>query len=167
MLQAGKYRAIPVEAALGMTKTGKEQIAILFETLDPPGEKITWYGFFTDETYKRTIESLRACGWTGTNLDDFWGMRLPAEVCKEVQIVVEEDEMPYNDGRPRMKVRWVNSGGGLAMKDKLDEGHAKTFAAQMRGKIVALGLPQPSQMNKPAAVAASPAAEVADDEIPF
>jgi len=38
----GTYRGWPVRAALGLAGTGTEQIAVQFEFVDPPGERLTW-----------------------------------------------------------------------------------------------------------------------------
>ncbi len=79
MLNPGKYRARPIAAALGLTSKGTDQIAVTFELLDPAGERITWYGFFTEKTTDRTLESLRHCGWKGNDLSIFVeGEPLPA-----------------------------------------------------------------------------------------
>lgn len=135
MLAAGTYRARPVRAALGVTGTGKEQIGVLFDLVDPPGERITWYGYFTEGTFDRTIESLRAIGWSGTDLAEFQGDIVPQGFDREVELVVKQEE--YN-GKVSAKVAFINSGGGLAMKDVLAPDAARVFAAQMKGRIAAL-----------------------------
>ena len=71
MLAAGNYRGRPVRAALGTSSKGTEQIAVEFELIEPAGERMTWYGFFTEATTDRTIESLRHCGWQGNDLSVF------------------------------------------------------------------------------------------------
>jgi hypothetical protein len=135
MLAEGTYRGRPIRAALGVTGTGKEQIGVQFELQDPPGQRMTWYGFFTDGTFDRTIEALRACGWTGSDLSEFGGETLPAGFDQEVELVVKHEE--YN-GKISARIAFVNSGGGLAMKEALDPTQAKSFAARMKGRILAL-----------------------------
>lgn len=133
MIPIGKYKARGVEAALGMTKSGNEQIAVLVEIThgDYAGDQLTWYGHFTDKTTERTFESLRALGWEGDDLMDLRGIG-----SNEVTIVIEHEE--GNDGRVRARVKWINSGGGgLAMKERLDEGSARAFAARMKGAAIA------------------------------
>lgn len=169
MIAEGKYQAVPTEACLAITGTGSEQIAVRFDIIDMPGTSVTWYGFFTDATFDRTIESLRACGWTGSDLDDFaFGSPLPAEFCNQVQVVIEHEE--GNDGITRAKVRWVNSAGGLSVKNPIDAVQAKTFAARMRGRIIALdsskGITPKKAQPKPA-VKAAPAQDFDDSNIPF
>lgn len=134
MFPTGTHRARPIDAALGLTGTGKEQIGIMFEHAET-GERITWYGYFTDGTFERTIESLRYIGWQGTDLTDF-ALGLPEGVANEVDIVVEDEE-DQRDGTIRRKVRWVNSGGGVAVKDRLSEDQARSFAARMKQRIAA------------------------------
>ena len=168
----GTHRAHAIDSVLGMTGTGKEQIAVMFE-IEETSERITWYGYFTDGTFERTIESLRYLGWTGSDLAVF-GKGLPDECGKIVEIVVEEEE--GQDGKFRQKVRWINGGGGIAVKEKLDEAHARSFAARMKGKIAALAAAKgtPVESSKPKPAAKPKAAPVnaggqalAQDDIPF
>lgn len=136
MLTPGKYRAVPVAAALGYTLKGNEQIAVMFETLDPAGERITWYGFFTDKTTDRTLQSLRYCGWAGADLSDFCEEQLPAGFDKEVELDVQNNEW---EGKIRLQVAWVNApGGGAVVKSALTKEQAKAFGARMKATIVAL-----------------------------
>lgn len=132
MLDAGTYRARAIEAALGETDTGKEQIAVRFSLLDLEGQEITWYGYFTDKTLETTFKALRTAGWKGQDLSDL------ADLCNpetpEVTLVVEQEEY---EGKVRARVRWVNGAGGLALKKALDPNKAKAFAARMKGQIVA------------------------------
>lgn len=136
MIAPGKYLGTPVSAALGFTSSGKEQIAVQFEFLEPAGEKLTWYGFFTDATFDRTIESLRACGWTGSSLDEFSAEALPAGVNRQVELVVTHEE--YN-GKTSARIAFVNNvGGGMALKSAMSSDQARAFAAKMKGRIAAL-----------------------------
>lgn len=126
-------RAKAIEWALGHTSQNKEQIAVCFQLLDATEgpDRITWYGYFTEKTWERTIESLRHCGWEGDDLSDLSGLDT-----NEVDLVIEPEE---NDrGEWYDKVRWVNSRGGLALKDRMDEGEVKAFAQRMRGNILAM-----------------------------
>lgn len=138
MLNPGKYRGRPVSAALGLTSTNKEQIAVTFELVDPPGERITWYGFFTEKTTDRTLQSLRHCGWHGTDLAVFCEEQLPAGFDQEVELDVQHEEYPANSGKFQARVAWVNGGGGLAVKNAMTRDQAKSFADRMQRTIVAL-----------------------------
>lgn len=135
MLAPGKYRGRPVAASLGMTSTGKEQIGVTFELVEPAGERIGWYGFFTEKALDRTLQSLRYCGWTGNDLTDFSGEALPAGFDQEVELDIQHEE--YKD-KIQVRVAWVNSGGGMAMKAALDKTAAQSFAEKMKATINAL-----------------------------
>lgn len=143
MIEQGKYRGRAREWALGIAGTGTKQIGVVFDILDMPGEKISWYGYFTDGAFDRTIESMRHCGWEGVDLTDLSGMdRNEVILVVEHEPVTDASGTPLNDesGHPRMraKVRWVNSQGGLAMANALEGNDLAAFAAQMRGRIAAL-----------------------------
>lgn len=134
MLDAGTYRAHAIEAALGETDTGKEQVAVRFSLLDHENTEITWYGYFTEKTAPVTLKALRTAGWRGTDLMDLSDLCNP-DSTPEVFLVVEHEEY---EGKTSAKVRWVNGAGGLALKKALDPNKAKVFAARMRGQIAAL-----------------------------
>jgi hypothetical protein len=100
MLSPGYYRARAVEYALGKTQNGTRQVAVRFEVLDeqgaPGGERVTWYGYFTEKTAERTLESLQYCGWEGDDVTDLTGIER-----NEVQIVVEHEEYEGENQRAR------------------------------------------------------------------
>lgn len=125
----GVYAARAITGALGTSGTGKEQIGVEFEIQDEQGGHITWYGFFTDKTMDRTIETLRLCGWKGSDLNSLDGLG-----DNEVSIVLETEEY---EGKSRQRVQWVNRAGGLAMANPLSADQAKAFAAKMKGAVVA------------------------------
>lgn len=173
MLEPGKYYGHAVEAVLGTTSTGKEQIAVVFELDEPAGQRITWYGYFTEATEERTIESLRYMGWKGLDFSVFaYGRLMPTEMMETVELVVEHEH--GNDGIPRAKVRWVNRSAGPAVKDPMDEQRAAAFATRMRGRLAAFDA---KSGKKPAAAAPrqaappsrshAPSQPVSDDDIPF
>jgi hypothetical protein len=147
-----RYAARAKTWGLGETSKGTEQIAVEFEILTEEAEfnHITWFGYFSDKTFERTIESLRHCGWTGHDLTDLTGLD-----ANEVELVIEDED--DEDGNPRARVRWVNRKGGLALKAPLTGDKAKTFAASMRDKIKALDASagRPTQA-KPVATAKRP-----------
>jgi hypothetical protein len=132
MIQRQTAKARAVEWALGTTGTGKEQIAIRFQILEGEdmGQYITYYGYFTEATLERTLESLDHCGWEGDNLTDLTGLDK-----NDVHIVIDHE--PDEEGKLRARVRWINSAGGIALKDRMDPGQAAAFAARMRGEVIA------------------------------
>jgi len=127
-MENGKYRGRAREWDLGMTGTGKVQLAIAFDFLDHPGESMTAYLYFTDDTFDRTLKTLREMGWTGDDFENITGIDQ-----KEVQLVVEAEADQNSEMRPRIK--WINGGGGLALKQALEPNERKAFAAKMRDRI--------------------------------
>jgi len=176
MFPLGTQRVRPIDCALGMTSTNKEQIGVMFELLEDSSQRITWYGYFTDATFERTIESLRHLGWQGTEIADFH-RGLPAGADREVDIVVEDE--PDNQGEVRRKVRWINSiGGGVAVKTVLDDQQVRAFSARMKARVAGLqakaGAAPAPRTPAPAAVGAAARGpertidpSVDDDDIPF
>jgi hypothetical protein len=166
----GTYRARAVSGGLGYASNGTEQLGVDFMITEGPneGQHVTWWGYFTEKTADRTIESLRIMGWQGDDLCDLTGIDQ-----NPVDLVIEAEE--YEDKRTGEirsvgKVRWVNRAGGLTIKDAMSPAQAREFAARMRGKVVALGGPRkpvaapPPVRRPPAAPAAQP---MVDDDIPF
>lgn len=151
-LPNGTYRARATQGVLGESKSGKEQVVVQFELLEPDyaNQTISWYGFFTDATCERTFESLRIMGWQGTNLDDLTGVD-----ANEVSLVIENEEW---EGKTRAKVRWVNAVGGMGLLAPLAPDKAKAFAARMRGRVLAFDQSQAMGGKKAAPAQARPAA---------
>lgn len=184
MIPEGTYKSRGTEGALGYASTETEQIAVDLVFLEGgpevEGQHLTWYGFFTEKTTERTLESLRLLGWVGDDLSDLTGID-QNEVY--VKVTHEEDQ----NGNLRARAAWINASGGLAMKERMDEGAAKAFAQRMRGHVLAQkqrtkGVPETKpaansgvgQGKRPAAAPppkrqqrAAPAEEVNDDDIPF
>lgn len=139
MIAAGKYLARPLQAQLGYTGTGKEQVAVLFQVRDGQphaGEKITWYGYFTEATTDRTLESLEYCGWDGEGLTDE-SLNSIGNVDTDVELVIDDE--PDLEGKMRARVRWVNKPGGrgIAVKQALSTAEAQAFDQRMKGAILA------------------------------
>ena len=152
MIQDGRHKARAIEWKLGVTSKGSEQIGVLFQLDD--GQTITWYGYFSDKTVERTLESLEHMGWDGIDI------AAPVGLDKnEVSIVVEAEQ--GDDGNFYPRVRWVNKlGGGLAMKEEL-AGHAlNNFRNRMKGAVLA------RKQNKPTGSGGSSRSRDGDD-IPF
>jgi hypothetical protein len=156
-----KKRARAISAAIGAAGTGTRQIGIEFEYLDEAGG-ITYYGPLTDAAFPYTMKAIRAAGFQGDDLSDL--SSLTNETTPEVVLVIEPEEYPKGSGKFTRKVKFINSAGGLAMKDALQGDDLKTFARQMKGKIVAFdrsaGAPKAAPRR-----AAPPADEVPLEEI--
>lgn len=147
MISQGRHKARGVMGALGTTGTGKEQIAVLLEVTEgeEQGTQITWYGYFTEKTVDRTFESLRLLGWSGDDLTDLSGLD-----ANEVSIVIEHEH--DQSGELRARVKWINGGGGLGLKEPMNAVAAKAFAERMKGAALA------SRKKAPAGNGAKPAA---------
>ncbi len=142
MLPAGTYAATvaPVE-----TDTGSKSIqwgpgtpkspftaAVCFEVLNGPqaGQKITAFLYFGENSVERTLESLRACGFTGDDIDKF----VDQSPDIECQIVVEHETY---EGKTRAKVRWINKAGGGAFtfEKPLDAPSLRKYSAQLKSRL--------------------------------
>lgn len=136
LIPEGRYMAVPVPvptdaggvyAQFGVTDSGKEQVVIQFEIAEGPeaGRRIAWFGYFTTEKgTRRTLESLRYCGWRGTDLAAIGKLELP------VSITIEHDE--YN-GRVSAKVAWINSpnGGFVRVQNPMKPNDLKRFSSAL------------------------------------
>lgn len=124
-----RYTARARAWGLGETN-GKETIAVQFEILTPDAEAnhMTWYGFFTEKAWERTIDALRYCGWEGNDLADLAGLDK-----NEVELVVDDEDY---QGNMVAKIKWINR-LGVALKAPLTGDNLKGFAARMRDQIKA------------------------------
>lgn len=133
----GIYKAVASNgtAQFGMTSKGTEQVLVNAEIIDGEcaGRTVPWFGFFSEKTIDRTIESLRYFGWKGNDLANI------GVLDQVVEIVVENET--NNEGKVYPRVRWVNrpGGGGLTLQTQLEGGQLAAFAARMKAK--AAGIP--------------------------
>lgn len=127
MIPAGTYLAVAQSTQWGKAKSGTKQVAVEFQIIDGSyaGHSITWFGYFTEKTWKRTCEALRYCGWKGDDLTNLGSLN------QEVNIVIEHEEY---DGKLRAKVAWVNrpGAGQVKLSDPMSDAELRQFAAQMR-----------------------------------
>lgn len=146
----GTYRAKALEGDMGRASTGTEQVAVLIEL--ETGDRLTWYGYFSDAAAERTIESLLAMGVT--DLETLAGLG-----SQHFEVVVDDEEY---QGKTRTKVKFINRlGGGVAMKSRMNEAERKSFAHRYRGKFLSM---QRAAGTTPADAPSPPAG---DDDIPF
>lgn len=164
MITPGRYLATATGSAIGRAKSGTEQIAVGFdvhvedpETKQQSAMHMTWFGFFTDATLETTDKALAALGFDATVRDI---SELNPEVPEDSPIVGAEVEVVLQhkedlDGNQRLEIRWVNrKGGGVAMKDRMEATEAKSFAANLRKRLLAARGPG---AGKPAGAPARPA----------
>jgi hypothetical protein len=124
----GRYLARAVDGAWGRTGTGIEQVAVLFKL--ETDRQLTWYGYLTDKTSERTMNSLITCGVT--DLETLAGLDT-----NEVELVIEHDT--YN-GKTTAKVLWVNAlgSGGVHLKDKIEGSEKAGMLAKHKGNFLKL-----------------------------
>lgn len=174
-ITAGKYVAKAVQAELGHAKTGSEMIAVLFEITEGEytGQRITWWGYFTEKTAKRTVESLKYTGWRG-DWESWDGLGT-----KRVELDVQEEA--DGQGGVRMRVQWVNPVSIIKKENAMSAPQRVAFASKMRGLVTqvltgAEGAPPPAAPQRPSQpqqprprVQQQPPAQVwgAEDEVPF
>ncbi len=160
----GYYKARAVSSQLGTTSKGTAQIAVEFELIDEAwnGQRITWFGFFSEKTKERTLESLRHCGWTD---DDLAVDPLPGFGSVEVSLSIADEE--YN-GEVNSRVKWVNKagGGGVELKSPMNDAQKKAFAASMKGSAIASRQATPAAKPAPAPKKSREPGED-DDELGF
>ena len=170
ILDAGTYRAKALEAKLGLSANGNEQVGVRFGLLDREGESITWYGTFTEAAFEIAMRGLRAAGWTGDDLSDL--SSLSGET-PQVNLVIDHETYK---GKTAAKVKFINS-AGIAMRQALDVNQARAFAERMKGKVVLFnqqaGTPRAKQPVRAATDNGPPPPEDTDappeqgEEIPF
>lgn len=121
-IQAGTYRARAIAGSeqYGTTSNGNDQIVVLLDLPDI-GEQVSTFLVFSEKAAPYSIERLRALGWGGADLSDLAGLG-EAEV--EVSVAYETYQ-----GEEKMKVQ-VLTGGGVTLKNKLDDRGKRAFAAK-------------------------------------
>lgn len=163
MIPEGKYRAKARSAEIGEAKTGTVQVQVDFEFTGGAlaGQHINWFGFFTEKTLERTLESMRHAGWQGEDPDNLSSLAR-ADV-PEVELVIEhEDGLPdeqTGEVKQRARVKWVNP-ARVAMK-ALDPAKKAAFGQSLRASLAAVD----QRLGRPAA--APPAAPKPAGDIPF
>lgn len=135
-----KARALEGTETFGFASTGTRQVGFRVEGLSGgegfTGEVFSWYGYFTDTSGKRTLESLKTAGWKDD--DDGWrgfgNSTLPGLGSTEFELQLEEEEEEDAEGNPAgtyWRPTFINK-IGVAMKEQMDAGTIKAFAAEMR-----------------------------------
>jgi len=126
-MEAGTHVARIVSTAIGTTKKGEPQVLIRFE--NDHGEHITWYGYFSHKALPYTLERLKTCGWDAVaNGNDVSSLHQSEMlVGNQVELVCEEEEY---EGKPRVRVQWINSLGSTLSIDE-----ARDIGAKVKGVI--------------------------------
>lgn len=139
-MQTGTFNNCSAFNARLVTSKDKGTPGVEMEIRNEHGEEITATLYITDNTMKRTVESLRHTGWRG---DDF--SELSSVGSKLFQVVVDAEEYK---GKWYSRVKWINANestaGGGEGQPRMDPSTAKRFAAQMRGQVIAAEGGRPS-----------------------
>ncbi len=162
LIPAGKYVARAEHWKLGEASTGSEQVVVDFKFSDPALGSILWFGFFTEKTYERTVESLRHCGWKGTDVLELDTPQADLNA-NEVEIVVEHDTYK---GKTSAKVAWVNnlSRAGVNVVAPLAIEKRTSFQQRMKANILAMEQGKPPA---PKTQSGPPPGHPASADIPF
>lgn len=144
LIPAGYYRAVavpvdtddgPTYVQFGESSKGTSQAVVNFEILDGEcaGRRIVWFGYFSEKTVTRTVESLRYCGFKGDDL----AALLTQTLDQEVQLVIQHEDY---QGTTSAKVAWVNraGGGGFKLKEPMQKAGLQRFAAMMKNSVKAI-----------------------------
>ena len=90
---------------MSMSGKGTEGVDIAFDIQDPKDGEMTgivWTGWLSEKAAARTLQSLRMCGWKGTDLSDLSGVD-----ANLVTLIIEDET--YN-GVTRPRIKWINPG---------------------------------------------------------
>jgi len=135
-LNAGQWyaNAKVKSSVLGHTSTGKEQLAVTFDTEDPNNPTITKYLFFTDAAIDMTTKALVALGWKPEEFDYDITLLNGTDVLvgRPCSLVLERETY---EGTERTKVVFVNSAGGGVVKDRMTTEQAGAFNVTLRDRL--------------------------------
>jgi hypothetical protein len=148
VIAIGVHRALAQSIQFGFAGADdKEQVVVEFRLED--GNSISYFGFFTEKTFKRTIESLRYLGWEGDDLSELPALAEAGMLTGEVDLVVDHEEY---DGKVTAKVKWVNKPGGgrVQLAKPMEADGLKSFAARMKGSIRAAESAPRQRLSAPA-----------------
>lgn len=173
MIPAAAYPAVvvPVETENGAfsiqwgpaTPKSPFTAAVCFEILSGPqaGQKITAFLYFGEGSVGHSMKALRACGFTGDDIDKF-ADQTPDIEC---QIVVEHE---VYEGKTRAKVKWINQAGGqgFTFEKPLDRGSLRKFSAQFKSALKAVPSVTGKKAERQAPSAAPPSDYDGMDSLP-
>ena len=129
MIESGRHKATVLDVEFGRSGNDNDQVAVRFELED--GERIVWWGYFSDAAVSTTMGAFEAMGWTPDRCDFGQVDSQPADFWNEVSLVIEHEE-DQRTGEPRARVRWVNSLGGPMNKAPLEDKSKKALGAKMQ-----------------------------------
>lgn len=154
-------RGIVLDWDIGLSGTGSTQIGLSFDVPDgvPEDGGTTWYGSLGGDARQYTEKSMRECGWDGV-----WGdAGLDKMKGREVQLVYISEEY---QGKWTKKIKFINGGGGVAMKNALSPEEKAKFFAVMKSGAPAAAYKAPAPRSAPPA-SNTGAPPIGDDDLPF
>lgn len=166
LVPEGRYVARAAGAPQwGKTSKGNEQLLLMFTVTEGghAGQQVAWFAVFTKKTDTRILESLRYCGWRGSDLAQLGALDL------DVEIDIEHNS--YNPEKTYARVAWVNRiGGGIKLESPMSAAEVRGFAARM--KSAAIAVPEEAAPPRASNASASPyagdsAADEPEDDMPF
>lgn len=155
-------RGIAGTEQYGTTSNGNDQIVLDLDLFDI-GEKVSTFLVFSDRSAPYCIERLRALGWKGNDLSNLTGID-----ANEVSVEVKYETY---QGEEKMKVQ-ILTGGGVVLKDKLDDKGKKAFASKYKAlaSVTSSSAAEKSRHRTEKAPMPAPAPandETSGDDIPF
>ena len=119
MISEGTYRGRVLEADVGLSRTGKRQLQILFELEVGAGRKRMphWVYFNTPDNAERALEVMAACGWQRGD------MTLSTMRRRIVEVEIRHEKSPGGAMIPR--IAWVRQLRGL-----YEQGHMVSEARE-------------------------------------
>lgn len=172
-LSIGKHRLRATGAAL-VEKEGKDpSVEVYVQDTEDPDEIGTIYLSTSDAAFEWTEKKLKLLGWDPKENDyrfDYLNQEGEDNPLRGVEFDVDVTEgKPYTgqDGKERQGFPQINFVGLSGFSERMPPEKAKSFAAQLRAKLISQrGQPtaagkKPAPARRPAA-AASPSKEVQD-----
>ena len=160
----GRYTATVESAELGQSEKGTPLLALLCKT--DQGEELTAYLYLSDAAVERTVKTLREV----FAFDNSFESVVQQVTGKPCSIVVEAEEY---EGKSRMKVKWINTVGGVSGKP-LENAVSLLAQLSARAKRIPAAAPtaartapvaaRPAQVARPAP---APKPAVLEDDVPF
>lgn len=136
MLPEGTYRikAVPGSGTFGNSSGGKDCLEVQLKVVEGQheGSRVrAWLYFSTDESARRSMESMRYLGCTFPGDDP---TNLAGLGDSEAEMVFEHEEYK---GEVKGKVKWINSGGAtMDPEQRMNEGQKQAFKSRMQALLL-------------------------------
>lgn len=171
LVDAGSYDAKVVDYAISTTKEDKPVAMIKFQFTDDTGQDQTlnWYGYFTEKTIEKTLETLAVVGWSTNDPSDLTQGKGSGVLDESITVSIVVEHETY-EGKTRAKVRWVNQLSSSGFQEALDKQSAAKLFQGMNIKGAALAARKkfgPKEHTKIKNHAPTPPDLNLEDEIPF